>query len=159
MIFSKTDDFLDRLQKGCFLSVKDRDGNVNVMTIGWAAIGIMWGKKVFFAPVRPSRYTFELLDNAIDYCVSVPRKDEYSKELIFCGTKSGRDFDKFKECDLKMKKMDLISSPGIESCEMYYSCRLMMVLKTDSSVLPDSIISRYFPNGDDHYLFIGEILE
>ena len=45
------------LNTGAFLCSGD-----NVMVISWGMIGVMWGKKVFVAPVRESRYTKEFID-------------------------------------------------------------------------------------------------
>src|SRR5271157_2096046 len=83
-------------RNGAFLTVKDRDGNLNTMAIGWASTGIMWRKPVFTVMVRYSRETYRLMENAEDFTVSFPTKGQLAKELAFCGVKSARDIDKFK---------------------------------------------------------------
>lgn len=62
--------------------------------------------------VRESRHTFGLMEKADDFTVTVPISD-YKKEVGFCGTKSGRNFDKFKECDLKTAAGKFADSPII----------------------------------------------
>ena len=69
----------------------------NVMVASWGFVGVMWGKKVFVAPIRDSRYTKEMLDKTGEFTVSVPAAGTMKKELAFCGSKSGRDFDKWAE--------------------------------------------------------------
>ena len=76
MKYIKSYEEFERLNKalhsdGAFLVVKDKKGKVNVMTIGWAMIGVVWGKPMMTVFVRPARYTHELI------CVCPEhRKDE-----------------------------------------------------------------------------------
>ena len=54
--------------KGAFLTTEVK-GKVNTMTIAWGSIGFMWGKPVFMAMVRPSRFTYEcVLKKSPVYC-------------------------------------------------------------------------------------------
>ena len=78
----------------------------NVMVASWGFIGTMWGKKVFVAPIRDSRYTKEKIDATGEFTVSVPPAGEMKKEIAFCGSKSGRDYDKWKETGMKQKLQD-----------------------------------------------------
>ena len=61
----------------------------NVMVASWGFVGVMWGKKVFVAPIRDSRYTKQMLDKTGEFTVSVPAAGSMKKELAFCGSKSG----------------------------------------------------------------------
>ena len=91
---------IDQLDKGAFLTVEDNSGNLNTMTISWGTIGIMWRKPVFMAMVRKSRFTYKLIENAEDFTVSFPINGKLKDVLAICGTKSGRDMDKFTECNI-----------------------------------------------------------
>ena len=90
---------MKQLPEGAFLTVAARR-QTNVMTIGWALAGILWGKPVLMVAVRNSRHTFGLIEEADNFTVSVPTKD-MKKELELCGTISGRAADKFKECQAR----------------------------------------------------------
>ncbi len=58
---------------GVFLiSQNKEDLRPNVMTIGWLEIGIVWGRPIITVLVRPSRYTFSLLEKNPFFVVSVP---------------------------------------------------------------------------------------
>jgi len=48
--------------RGLLLVSVDKDGKPNAMTIGWGTIGIIWGKPIFAVLVRPSRYTYGLIE-------------------------------------------------------------------------------------------------
>ena len=55
---------------GVFLNVGGE--TPNTMTIGWASVGYLWKKPVFIALVRRQRYTYNLLERAGEFTVSVP---------------------------------------------------------------------------------------
>jgi len=80
---------MQKIRKGVFLTVKAGE-RLNTMTIGWATIGFCWKKPIFMVAVRDSRHTFTLIEDAADFTVSIPSGD-MQKEIMFCGTKSGRD--------------------------------------------------------------------
>ncbi|MHC4507126.1 MAG: flavin reductase family protein [Planctomycetota bacterium] len=75
---------------------------VNPMTIGWAEIGIVWGKPVFTVLVRPSRFTFGLMEEANEFSVNVPG-EALADACMLCGTRSGRDIDKIAETGLTVE--------------------------------------------------------
>ena len=68
------------LGKGVLLTTKYGD-RVNTMTIGWGMLGIEWGKPVFIALVRESRYTKELLEKNGEFTVNVPY-EEFDSKII-----------------------------------------------------------------------------
>ena len=80
---------MEQIKKGAFLTVKSGDA-INTMTIGWANIGHVWRKPIMMVAVRLTRHTFSIIETAEDYTVSMPSSD-MKKEIMFCGTKSGRD--------------------------------------------------------------------
>lgn len=92
--------FLDSLSKGALLTATDKEGKSNTMTVSWGGCGILWGKQVCFLFVRPERYTYSFLEDGKYLSLSF-LEDSKKDALTFCGTKSGRDVDKFKECKLE----------------------------------------------------------
>ncbi|WP_035290842.1 flavin reductase [Clostridium sp. KNHs214] len=159
---------LKKLQhKGAFLTVTDREGKTNTMTIGWGNIGYEWGRPVFIVLVRESRYTHKLLENAEDFTVSIPMDDNMKEAMGFCGSKSGRDYDKFKECNLNVEKSKKVKSPSIEKCGMIYECKIVYKHSMDINLLDEDIRSKWYKEednkwyaqGDAHTIYYGEILE
>jgi len=146
---------MKQIKKGAFLTVKS-GSNLNTMTIGWATIGIVWQKPIFMVAVRNSRHTFTLIEKADDFSVSVPSKN-MSDQIRFCGTKSGRDFDKFKECKLTTKDSQDIFSPMIDIPGIHFECKIVF----KSAMNPKFLIDEYeklYPEKDYHTLYFGEIL-
>ena len=147
---------LEQIEKGAFLTVK-RGDEVNTMTIGWATFGIIWQKPILMVAVRPTRYTFTLIDTVDNFTVSIPSAD-MSKELDFCGTRSGRECDKFKECDLSINNARKVSSPIIKCTGFHFECRIVFKAVMDHENLVDEYENLY-PNKDYHTLYFGEILD
>jgi flavin reductase (DIM6/NTAB) family NADH-FMN oxidoreductase RutF len=134
---------------------------VNTMTIGWGTLGIEWGKPVFVAYVRESRYTRELLDKTGEFTVNVPVGEADKKILGFCGSKSGRDVDKIKEMGLTLVESDVVSVPGIRELPLTLECRVLFKNCQDENRLPEAIKSRYYSAinaGDFHYAYYAEIV-
>ena len=104
----------EAMKKGILLTTKAGD-EVNTMTIGWGTIGIEWGRPVFVAYVRVGRHTRRMLDESREFTVNIPYGKVDSKILGFCGTKSGRDTNKFAELGLETVDSDIVAAPGIPS--------------------------------------------
>lgn len=150
------DVLMERIKKGAFLTVK-AEGIVNTMTIGWATVGYIWQRPVFMVAVRDSRYTFKLIEKTGNFTVTIPKSDDYNKAIAFCGTKSGRDFDKFKECDLLPKKSKYTESPIVDIPGIHYECKIVYKSAMDSKFIHTDL-EKLYPQKDYHTLYFGEIL-
>ena len=71
----------------------------NTMTASWGGLGVLWNKSIATIYIRPQRYTFEFVENNSIFNLSFFDK-KYKPALNFCGSKSGRDYDKAKETGL-----------------------------------------------------------
>ena len=149
-----------QLPKGVFLTVKNEE-QVNTMIIGWATVGRVWGKDIMTVMVRFSRYTYDLIKNADSFTVSVPEYDTMKKEISFMGTKSGRDFDKYKETGLTLSDAKSVNSAIINEAKLHYECKIVYKQSMDPTGIIDyeNIEKRFYEgNNDYHMIFYGEIL-
>lgn len=146
-----------QLQKGAFLTVRSGD-KLNTMTIGWGMIGYIWNRPIFQVLVRPSRYTYELLNKVDNFTVSVPNEVDMSKELAYCGSKSGRDIDKFSELDLEVIESPDVNSPFIKKATYHYSCKVIYEDKIFKDKLNRDIIDNSYSDEDFHFQYYGEII-
>jgi len=150
-------EIIEQLRQGAFLTVKV-PGKVNVMTIGWGQLGIMWNIPVFVVPVRLSRYTYELLEKTDEFSVSVPARLSMAKELAFCGSRTGRDTDKVSAMGIRLLDPQRINTPVIAGCRYHLECRIRArVLLNKESFVPE-FAGRFYNSGDYHMLFYGEII-
>jgi flavin reductase (DIM6/NTAB) family NADH-FMN oxidoreductase RutF len=141
---------------GVFLTVGGE--KPNTMTIGWASIGYMWRKPVFTALVRPQRHTFEMIKKAGCFTVSVPTTNELKKELLFAGTKSGRDYDKFDGHGLTAAAAQEVDAPIVKECGLHFECRTLLTDTMPGEQMDAGVLDRCYPARDFHDMFFGEIV-
>ncbi len=147
---------MSQIKKGAFLTVKSGD-DLNTMTIGWATIGFIWRKPIFMIAVRDSRHTFGIIEKASDFTVSIPSTDMHD-EIMFCGTKSGKDVDKYEACNLKPVNAQHVLSPIIDTPGIHLECEI--VYKT--AMAPTYLAEEYdklYPEKNYHTLYFGEIVD
>ena len=133
-------------------------GKVNTMTIGWGTIGVDWSRPVFIAYVRESRYTKEMLEANGEFTVNIPMGPIDKKILGYCGTKSGRDTDKIADMGLHTVESDVVSVPGIAELPLTLECKVLYKEEQDLSRIPADIIAQYYPKGDHHHVYYGQIV-
>ena len=144
-------------QDGLLLVTIDESGKPNVMTIGWGAIGSIWGRPAFIVLVRPSRYTYSRLEQVGDFTVNVPPR-ELAAAVNLCGTVSGRDRDKFKEAGLTLLPSRQVRPPVIAECVVHYECRTVHRNDVVPAALAQAILDESYPAGDFHRVYFGEIV-
>jgi flavin reductase (DIM6/NTAB) family NADH-FMN oxidoreductase RutF len=146
---------MNQIKKGVFLTVKAGD-QLNSMAIGWALVGIVWRKPILMVAVRDSRHTFAIIEKAADFTVSVPTTD-MQDEVMYCGTKSGRDVNKYKECNLELVDAQKVITPIIKTPGIHFECRIIYKGPMDPEFL-DKEYENLYPQKDYHTLYFGEIL-
>ena len=142
------------LTKGAFVVSGEKP---NVMTASWGMIGVLWGKKVALIPIRQSRFTKEFIDKTGEFTLSVPF-GSMQKELTFCGTKSGRDIDKFEALGLQKIKADKVNTYKVGGCDEYFECKVLTSYTLKEEDLPQEVKDYAYKTGDYHTLYIAEIL-
>ncbi len=145
-------------KQGAFLTVKNGE-TVNTMTISWGNIGFEWNRPIFTVLVRKSRFTHELIEKATEFSVSVPLSNRLKQALAVCGTKSGRDIDKFQASGLTLKAGESIATPSIEGCEMVYECKIVYKQDMDPNFLSEDIQAKMYGDHDYHTIYYGEIVK
>ncbi|WP_231036149.1 flavin reductase family protein [Pectinatus sottacetonis] len=132
------------------------DGKINTMAIGWGSIGVMWSKPVFTAMVRKSRYTWSLLEKSNEFTISIPTHD-MKTALSLCGTKSGRDLDKFKAAGLSAQNGQKINTPVIAGAGLHLECTVLY----KQNMLPEKMdvgeAARWYKDNDWHTMYFAEI--
>ena len=132
-----------------------QDRKPSAMAIGWGTIGVIWGRPVFTVLVRPSRHTFSLIQETGDFTVNVAPVG-LREDVTYCGTVSGRDHDKFRERNLTALPAKNVTSPIIKECLINFECKV--IHRNDLTEIAPEIIPEFYPKGDFHRLFFGQIL-
>jgi len=117
----------------------DKNGRPNIITLGWYMQTSI--KPIMFAiSVAHSRYSYETILSRGEFALVFPPA-EWAEEALFCGTKSGRNIDKFEKTGLKPVHGRRVSAPLIEGANACFECRLVAATPTG-----------------DHTIFTGEAL-
>ena len=127
---------------------------VNTMTASWGCLGVLWNKNVCIAFIRPQRYTYEFAEKASHMSFSF-FTEEYREALRFCGTKSGRDFDKFSETGLSVSYDGDV--PIIDQAKLVLVCKKLYSddLKKENFIIPELL--KNYEKKDFHRFYICEI--
>jgi len=149
---------LDSLKRrGLLLASTGKSCRANVMTIGWANIGILWYRPFFIAYVRRSRYTHELLEETGDFTINVP-PDNFDDVIEYCGTRSGRNVDKVKELGLKIEDSRIVKSPGLAASPVTLECKIVFKKEIESNDVPSHVRDRFYSKDDYHTCYFAEIV-
>lgn len=104
------------------VSVAGAHGEKNILTIAWTGT-ICSDPPMVSISVRPERYSYGLLKETGEFVINLT-----TKELVFatdyCGVKSGRDVDKFKEMHLTPLPGDVVKAPLIAESPVNIECRV-----------------------------------
>lgn len=142
---------------GLLLVSTRRSGESNVMTIGWGTVGNIWGVPVFIVLVRPSRYTYGFIEESHEFTVNVP-PPELRDWVAVCGSRSGRDLDKFGSYGVATTPGQHVHAVTIDPCPMVYECRVLHW----NDVIPANLASQaewsFYRGEDYHRVYFGEIV-
>ncbi|MEA3408670.1 MAG: flavin reductase family protein [Chloroflexota bacterium] len=141
---------------GLLLASTKRSGESNVMTIGWGTVGIVWSKPVFIVLVRPSRYTYEFIEDSGVFTVNVPTEDLRGWVTI-CGTWSGRDIDKFSAYEMSTSPAKTVETVTIDACPLVYECEVVHYHDLVPAHLAPEIEVGSYGGSDYHRVYYGEI--
>lgn len=121
------------------ISCKRPDEKPNIITVAWAGT-VCTNPAMVSISVRPERYSYDIIKETKEFVINL-----VTKELVYatdyCGVKSGREVDKFKEMKLTPLKMEYVSAPGIAESPVNIQCRVEQILELGS-----------------HHMFIAKVL-
>lgn len=132
-------------------------GRCNTMTASWGGLGVLWNAPSATCYIRPQRYTKEFVDRE-EYFTLAFFGEEHRKALQLCGSKSGREVDKVKECGFTVRAAEC-GAPYFEEAELVLVCRKRFVQPMDPANIPRDVKDRFYAGKDYHVMYIGEIVE
>jgi len=149
------DNPFEAIGKKWMLITPSNSEKINPMTASWGGFGVMWHKNVVYIVIRPTRYTFELIEKTNKFTLTF-FEEKYRKILNLCGLKSGRDINKIEETGL---------SPIVEDNFIYYKecslaifCNKLYFTDFNPNNFLDDELNKLYPKKDYHRLYIGEIV-
>ncbi len=147
------------LDKEWALVSAGREDSMNTMTVSWGSMGTIWGKPTVTAYIRDSRYTKGFVDKEDIFTLSF-FDEEYKKTLGYLGAASGRDEDKVAKSGLTPTFEYGINAPVFKEAKLTFICRKVFAQRLElENVLNDSVFDRYYPDGDRHTIYFGEVVK
>lgn len=129
----------------------------NTMTVAWGSLGIMWNKPFAQVVVRPTRYTFDFINQYDTFTLSAFSK-EFQPALLLLGSKSGRDGDKIAGTGLSVIKSQKVAAPAFAEAELIIECQKIYWDDLKPANFLNSSIIKNYPQKDFHRIYFGEIL-
>ena len=141
----------------CGAVAVDNGNEKNAMLISWCGIGYMWDNPTFTFYIFKDRYTQHILDTAEYYSISIFHNDDYDKSLLYLGSVSGRDEDKFAGCGLK--EMEIDGVPCFADADYIIICKKAASVDFDRDTIEDFVsYNSYYDEHDGvHRIFEGQI--
>ena len=120
-------------------SVGDIDGENNIITIAWTGI-INTNPPMTYISVKPERYSYHMIEENMEFVINlVDRKLAFAAD--YCGVKSGKNIDKWKEMNLTKEPCSVVKCPQIKESPASIECVVKQVVKLPS-----------------HHMFMAEIV-
>lgn len=105
------------------VTVADEKGNDNVLTVAWAGT-VCTNPAMVSISVRPERYSYYMIKETKEFVINLTT-EKLTRATDFCGVRSGRDMDKFKEMKLTREPATHVAAPLIKESPVSIECRVV----------------------------------
>ncbi len=121
------------------VSCGDKEGNNNIITVAWTGT-VCTNPAMAYISVRPERHSYQMIRESGEFVINLTT-EKLAYATDWCGVRSGRDFDKFKEMKLTASKAETLEyAPIIEECPVNIECKVVEVKELGS-----------------HHMFLAEV--
>ena len=133
------------------VSLGDMD-NSNIITCAWTGT-ICSDPAMTYISIRKERYSYDIINKTKEFVINLTTKD-LVRATDWCGVRSGKDYDKFKECNLTKEKCNHVNCPQIKESPISIECRVVETKDLGShtmimaEVLCVSADEKYFDEND-----------
>ena len=107
------------------VSCKAGNEKANIITVAWAGT-VCSDPAMVSISVRPDRYSHHIILESREFVINLVT-EKLTRACDWCGVKSGRDYDKFKEMNLHEYYSDLMETPAIEESPVNIWCRVTKI--------------------------------
>ena len=102
----------------------------NIITIAWTGT-VCSNPAMVSISVRPDRYSHDIINETREFVINLVDRN-LVRAMDYCGVRSGRDIDKFKECRLTAIDSESVSAPSIGESPVCIECKVSQVIKLGS---------------------------
>lgn len=109
------------------ITVADKQRNVNIFTVAWAGT-VCSDPPMVSISVRPERYSHHMIEETGEFVINLTTRS-LTYAVDYCGVKSGKDTDKFKDMKLTALPADVVKVPLLEESPVNIECRVKQALR------------------------------
>lgn len=102
----------------------------NIITVAWTGI-LNTNPAMCYISVRPERYSHDIIKENCEFAINLTTR-QLAYATDWCGVKSGRDVDKFKEMKLTKERANIIKAPLIKECPVSVECKVKEIVQLGS---------------------------
>jgi flavin reductase (DIM6/NTAB) family NADH-FMN oxidoreductase RutF len=129
----------------------------NPMTVSWGGMGTLWNRPVATVYVRPTRFTYGLLEAHPEFTLCfLPSAMKAALDL--CGSRSGRDTDKWAAAGLRAEPSAAVAVPRVAGATLVLEGRVLATFDLDPARFLDPRIESLYPQRDYHRAYLGEVV-
>lgn len=121
------------------VSVADKEGNTDIITAAWTG-NICSDPAMAYVSVRPERFSYHMIEETQCFVINLTTK-ALARATDYCGVRSGRDVDKWKETGLTLEPAEHVVAPMIKESPVNIECQVVNHLDLGT-----------------HTMFIGKVL-
>lgn len=107
------------------VSCGDSPDNYNIITIAWTGT-ICSDPPMCYISVRPQRHSHELISRTGEFVINLTT-EALARQTDWCGVKSGRDVNKFREMGLHPEQAQIVKAPLIKESPLNIECKVFEV--------------------------------
>ena len=111
----------------------------NIMTVAWTGI-LNTNPAMCYISVRPERYSYNMIKESGEFVINLTT-EKLAYATDWCGVRSGKDYDKFKEMHLTKEAAKIVKAPLIKESPVSVECRVKEIVPLGS-----------------HDMFVAEVL-
>ncbi len=111
----------------------------NIITVAWTGT-ICSNPAMLSVSIKPERYSYDIIRGTGEFVVNLTTK-KLARAADYCGVRSGRDVDKFREMHLTAIPAAFVAAPLIEESPVNLECRVKQILELGS-----------------HHMFVSEVV-
>ena len=112
------------------VSAADKEGRDDIITVAWAGT-VCTNPPMVSISIRPERYSYHMIRETGEFVINLTT-EELAFATDYCGVKSGRDVDKFKETGLTREKAEKVKVPMIAEAPVSIECKVKEIRELGS---------------------------
>ncbi|MBP5135223.1 MAG: flavin reductase family protein [Paludibacteraceae bacterium] len=102
----------------------------NIITVSWTGT-VCSDPAMCYVSVRKERHSYDIIKRNMAFVINLTT-EELARATDWCGVRSGRDYDKFKEMHLTPVMSDNVKAPLIAEAPVSIECRVKQIIPLGS---------------------------